>query len=151
MSYDENRISDQIDGGLHYKKELEGQGVTPFETSKVKGLFVVVPKDAESFDVFSVGYTAPLEFGCSLANGKTFTLTLPQGNWQILGLLNEVSEGQALDVVDESSYHNGFYTNYTDKSVPDLNYQCPIAYTSFMTLIFSLNVPENSVVLIEKK
>lgn len=122
--------------------------ITPFETSKVKGLFVVVPKDAESFDVFSVGYTAPLEFGCSLANGKTFTLTLPHGNWQLIGLLNEVSEGQAAEVVEWFYDFDGIKGWY---DYPDKRMLWNTATQSIHSLARSLNVPENSVILIEKK
>lgn len=124
--------------------------IISFETAKCKGLFVVVPEFATIFRIQELMPTI-LHYDSPYGWDGWDSIDLPSGNWQLINPLPKVTEEQAAEVVDESSYHNGFYTNYTDKSVPDLNYQCPIAYTSFMTLIFSLNVPENSVVLIEKK
>lgn len=120
--------------------------IISFEISKVKGLFVVVPEWADyrlddsevpnKFYIFKRDRN--IHYG--------YSETLPQGNWQLLGLLNEVSEEQAAEVVDMALY--SFFKDYeTDKKDEAWVFARPSLYS----LARSLNVPENSVVLMEKK
>ena len=125
--------------------------IIPFETSKCKGLFVVVPEGAKDIDIISVGFSAPLELGCSFEDGRPVTLTLPQGNWHPLGLLNEIPEEQAADVVDEGIHPADDSTAFFCYTEWVQDFVCADAKTAIISLARSLNVPENSVVLIEKK
>lgn len=114
--------------------------IIPFETSKCRGLFVVVPEWAKDFRAHKSKLW--------LFKGRDIiasdSIDIPEGNWQILGLLNEVSEEHAAEVV---AFDND--SNYRDYLCRD--YQLRKATDSLRSLARSLNVPENSVVLIEKK
>lgn len=88
--------------------------IIPFETSKCNGLFVVVQ---EGFKAPHIAFVLNVPFLLQIGERIDNSIQLPHGNWQLLGLLNEVSEGQA----------------------------------EFNSLARSLNVSENSVVLIENK
>lgn len=75
-----------------------------FKTSKAEILFVVLPKDA--YDVRCLPLMNVLSFGSFTIK----SISLPQGNWQLIGELSETKEDVARELVDEVT--DARYKNY---------------------------------------
>ena len=84
--------------------------MTHFKTSKAELLFVVADKEINGANLQQL-----YSFWLQLYTGGTVAKTkpLPQGNWQLIGKLSEVSEEVAKGLVDDFKEPE-FYTNYVD-------------------------------------
>ena len=91
--------------------------MTNFKTSKAELLFVVADKEINGANLQQL-----YSFWLQLYTGGTVAKTkqLPQGNWQLIGKLSEVSEEVAKGLVDEhvSEWFTDkfYYKNYIEES-----------------------------------
>lgn len=67
---------------------------TIVKTSKQELCLVEVPDDAEYFHTFSISPFAPIELGINCSDDYTFSVTLPEGNWQLIAPLKDITEEQ---------------------------------------------------------
>ena len=81
--------------------------MTHFKTSKAELLFVVLPKGAYDVKI------SQLIGDRQKIRTRNESMPLPQGNWQLIGKLSEVSEEVAKGLVDDIEFENtDYYMDY---------------------------------------
>lgn len=113
-----------------------------FKTSKAEILFVVLPKDA--YDVRCLPLMNVLSFGSFTIK----SISLPHGNWQLIGKLSEIKEDVARELVDRCNC-NGPCIDYKDYSKHS---SCDTATESLNSLATHLdfNLNDNIYILTKK-
>lgn len=117
------------------------------ETSKAKIIFSSVPNDAKDFRIATIG--SRLLFRPKETNFISDFIELPQGNWTILNVLDDVTEDEAEMLVEMGSYHNTF-KNYITNDTHKSN-QLRTATESLHSLATSLGVEGKTIILYELK
>lgn len=116
------------------------------ETSKAKIIFVSVPNDAECFELAHSQTETRLHFQSEEHFLGFDSITLPQGNWTILNVLDDVTEDDAAKLVGS---FGGWYARYGCYEVAfDLN--CT-AIESLQSLATSLGVEGKTIILYQLK
>ena len=122
------------------------------ETSKAKIIFSSVPNDAKDFRIATIG--SRLLFRPKETNFISDFIELPQGNWTILNVLDDVTEDEAEMVVEE--YQGEDDGQYIPSMMGFKNYEIFPAFSlsateSLHSLATSLGVEGKTIILYELK
>lgn len=124
-------------------------------------LMVPLPSDASDLELSHFNYQKydytddwtlifkSNEDNITYINGDRPHRHLPQGNWQLVGLSDEITEEQASTVIDEPSLF--VYVDYTAKVDFGMKRKFDTALESFKSLMQSLGCEGNYAVLREVK
>ncbi len=108
--------------------------------------WVTVPEGAEKFTL-RIGQkndNGYLTFEGRLLIGN-HDFILPKGNWTIVGVCSEITEEQAMDIIDP----NKIYFVYKDYRLNDNDFlSSPLE--SFHSLTTAYNIPKDALLMIEK-
>ena len=112
--------------------------MTHFKTSKAELLFVSLPK---GIGTVLVDRNQLMEQYSTVTNKKKgIAIELPQGNWQLIGKLSEVSEEVAKRLVDDDEIYECYFSGF-EKWIDiykDYNNSEPMPYGVVFTAIESL-------------
>lgn len=120
------------------------------ETSKAKIIFVSVPNDATNFH-FAL---QQIRLWYDTSDSKNYSEELPQGNWTILNVLDDVTEDEAKIVVNNP--YRGYYYEYLPKGAMRLsntaaNHPFDTAKESLHSLATSLGVEGKTIIIYQLK
>lgn len=143
--------------------------MTHDNTGKGRIIFVEVPKDATvnyiqeisgTLKEFLQSIDAP-EWQCPALSIQTFTGSggttsynyLPEGSWQLLGRLNDITEEQAAQCVDRLKRFRKpiRFQDYGCPNCPYNEHWFSAAIESLQSLAQSLSVPSDAIILFEPK
>ena len=116
------------------------------ETIKAKINFVSVPNDARDFRIATIG--SRLLFRQKETNFISDFIDLPQGNWTILNVLDDVTEDEAEMVADDFLF---MFTKEGFKSYLSYDIGLRTATESILSLATSLGVEGKTIILYQLK
>lgn len=119
-----------------------------FKTSKGEFLGVLVPDEAYDFELNYCGDRVLYANDDSEAPFPLY-ITLPKGQYKIIGIQTEITEEQATIVVDQS-INTGLFAHYV-KGIPVNTYCYKTSLESFNSLMQKLEIkPDKKTLIIQK-